>query len=134
MLMVNFFNFLIMMFSMQYSNIIGLVLVGIFVQAPALWLAGRFIVGSEKAKFMDAVWITILGAVINAVIAAFIGGEIAGLVQLVAYLYLVKQYYETGWIQALIVSVLMVVILVVAVFALALVGVGIGGPGMYGPG
>jgi hypothetical protein len=133
-LMVNFFNFLIMMFSMQYSNIIGLVLVGIFVQAPALWLAGRFIVGSEKAKFMDAVWITILGAVINAVIAAFIGGEIAGLVQLVAYLYLVKQYYETGWIQALLVSVLMVVILVVAVFALALVGVGIGGPGMYGPG
>ncbi len=134
MLMVNFFNFLIMMFSMQYSNIIGLVLVGIFVQAPALWLAGRFIVGSEKAKFMDAVWITILGAVINAVISAFIGGEIAGLVQLVAYLYLVKQYYETGWVQAAIVSVLMVVILVVAVFALALLGVGIGGPGMYGPG
>lgn len=119
---------------MQYSNIIGLVLVGIFVQAPALWLAGRFIVGSEKAKFMDAVWITILGAVINAVISAFIGGEIAGLVQLVAYLYLVKQYYETGWVQAAIVSVLMVVILVVAVFALALLGVGIGGPGMYGPG
>ncbi len=132
MLMVNFFNFLIMMFSMQYGNIIGLVLVGIFVQAPALWLAGRFIVGSEKAKFMDAVWITILGAVINAVIAAFIGGEIAGLVQLVAYLYLVKQYYETGWVQAAIVSVLMVVILVVALFALALVGVGIGGPSMYG--
>lgn len=132
--MVNFFNFLIMMFSMQYSNIIGLVLVGIFVQAPALWLAGRFIVGSEKAKFMDAVWITMLGAVINAVISAFIGGEIAGLVQLVAYLYLVKQYYETGWVQAAIVSVLMVVILVVAVFALALLGVGIGGPGMYGPG
>ncbi|MBD3171766.1 hypothetical protein GF326_04785 [Candidatus Bathyarchaeota archaeon] len=117
---------------MQYGNIIGLVLVGIFVQAPALWLAGRFIVGSEKAKFMDAVWITILGGVLNAVIAAFIGGEIAGLVQLVAYLYLVKQYYETGWVQAAIISVLMVVILVVAVFVLALIGVSIGDPSMYG--
>lgn len=132
--MVNFINFLIMMFSMQYSNIIGLVLVSIFVQAPALWLAGRFIVGSEKAKFMDAVWITILGAVLNAVIAAFIGGEIAGLVQLVAYLYLVKQYYETGWIQAALISFLMVVILGVAVFVLSFIGVSIGGPIMYGPG
>ena len=61
---------------MQYDYIIGTIIVGIIVQAPALWLAGRFIVGGEQAKFMDAVWITVLGTILNAVIAAFIGGEI----------------------------------------------------------
>ena len=112
--------------SMQYTDLIGTIIVGIIVQAPALWLAGRFIVGSERAKFMDAVWITVLGSVLNAAIAMFVGGELAGLVQLVAYLYLVKKYYETGWVKAFIVSILAVVILVVVMMGLAMIGIGIG--------
>ena len=35
---------------MQYGYIIGQIIVGIIVQAPALWLAGRFIVGSDRAR------------------------------------------------------------------------------------
>ena len=81
---------------------------------------------------MDAVWITVLGSVLNAVIGMFIGGEIAGIVQLVAYLYLVKKYYETSWGSAAVISVVAVVILVVVIFLLAMVGVGLGGPGFYG--
>lgn len=104
----------------------------IIVQAPDLWLAGRFSVGADRAKFMDAVWITVLGAILNAVIAAFIGGEIAGLVQLIAYLYLVKKYYETSWVSALIVSIVAVVILVVVMFGLTMIGFGLIGPGFYG--
>ena len=117
---------------MQYEYIIGQIIVGIIVQAPALWLAGRFIVGSDRAKFMDAVWITVLGAVLNAVIAAFIGGEIAGLVQLVAYLYLVKKYYETSWVSAFIISIVAVVILVVVILILSMLGIGLVGPSFYG--
>jgi hypothetical protein len=94
----------------------------VIVQAPALWLAGRFIVGAQKAKFMDAVWITVLGMILNAVIAMFVGGEIAGLVQLLAYLYLVKKYYETGWVNAAIVSVARA-----AMFALTMLGFGVVG-------
>jgi hypothetical protein len=112
---------------MQYEYIIGTIIVGIIVQAPALWLAGRFIVGAQKAKFMDAVWITVLGAILNAVITMFVGGEIAGLVQLLAYLYLVKKYYETGWVNAAIVSVVAVVILMLAMFALTTLGFGVVG-------
>ena len=117
---------------MQYEYIVGQIIVGIIVQAPALWLAGRFIVGSDRAKFMDAVWITVLGAVLNAVIAAFIGGEIAGLVQLVAYLYLVKKYYETSWVSAFIISIVAVVILVVVILILSMLGIGLVGPSFYG--
>ncbi len=112
---------------MQYEYIIGTIIVGIIVQAPALWLAGRFIVGAERAKFMDAVWITVLGMILNAVIAMFVGGEIAGLVQLVAYLYLVKKYYETGWVNAAIVSVVAVVILIVVMFIIGMLGFGMVG-------
>ena len=117
---------------MQYDYILGTIIVGIIVQAPALWLAGRFIVGAEKAKFMDAVWITVLGAILNAVISAFIGGGIGEIAQLIAYLYLVKQYYETGWVNAAIVSVVTVVILIVATFVLAMLGFGLLGPGHLG--
>jgi hypothetical protein len=117
---------------MQYEYIIGTIIVGIIVQAPALWLAGRFIVGAEKAKFMDAIWITVLGAILNAVIGALIGGGIAGLAQLVAYLYLVKQYYETGWVNAAIVSIVAVVILFVVMFGLAMLGFGLLSPGYLG--
>jgi hypothetical protein len=117
---------------MQYEYIVAQIIIGVIVQAPALWLAGRFIVGSDRAKFMDAIWITVLGAILNAVIATFIGGEIAGLVQLVAYLYLVKKYYETSWGSALIVSLVAVVILVVVVFILSMLGVGLIGPSLFG--
>ena len=117
---------------MQYEYIIGTLIVGVIVQTPALWLAGRFIVGADRAKFMDAVWITVLGMILNVVISMFIGGEIAGLVQLVAYLYLVKKYYETNWVNAAIVSIVAVVILVVATFILAMLGFGLLGPGYMG--
>jgi ABC-type amino acid transport system permease subunit len=117
---------------MQYQFIIGQIIVGVIVQAPSLWLAGRFIVGSDRAKFMDAVWITVLGAILNAVIGAFIGGEIAGLVQLFAYLYLVKNYYETSWLSSFIISIVAVIILILAIFILAMIGIGFAGPSLFG--
>jgi hypothetical protein len=117
---------------MPYKYLIGQIIVGIIVQAPALWIAGRMIVGADRAKFMDAVWFTVLGSILNAVIAMFIGGEIAGLVQLVAYLYLVKQYYETSWVSAAVIAIAAVVLLVVVIVLLTMLGVGIAGPGFYG--
>ena len=41
------------------------IVVGIVVTAPVLWLVGRSLVGREKAKFLDAVWIVALGTVIG---------------------------------------------------------------------
>jgi len=39
-------------------------------------------VGAEKARFMDAVTITVLAVLVNAVTGAFLGKNVAGLVSL----------------------------------------------------
>jgi hypothetical protein len=111
-------------------NVIGLligVVVGSIVTAPFLWLAGKWIVGGEKAKFTDAVWIGILGTVVNAIIGSLVGGSLGSIAQFVAYLYLVKTYYETGWGNAIIISVLAVIIMAaVLVLVGMLFGVSLG--------
>ena len=112
--------------------IIGIVL-GSIVTAPFLWLAGKWIVGGDKARFMDAVWIGVLGTVVNSVIGEIIGGGVGPLAQLVAYLYLVKTYYETGWGNAVVISILTVVIMTVVLIILGTVlGISLGGAG-FGP-
>lgn len=35
------------------------IVVSTVILAPVLWLAGRALVGKEKAKFLDAVWIVL---------------------------------------------------------------------------
>ena len=111
-------------------NVVGLligVVVGSIVTAPFLWLAGKWIVGGEKAKFSDAVWIGILGSVINAVIGSLVGGSLGSFAQLVAYLYLVKTYYETGWGNAIIISILAVIIVAVVLVLVGMVfGISLG--------
>jgi hypothetical protein len=111
--------------------LIGIV-VGSIVTAPFLWLAGRWIVGGQKAKFTDAVWIGILGAVVNAVIGSLMGGSIGSLAQLIAYLYLVRTYFETGWGNAAIISIIAVIIMAVVLVVLGIVlGFSLGAG--YGP-
>lgn len=121
---------------MVLMSIIGLligVVVGSIVTAPFLWLAGKWIVGGDKARFMDAVWIGILGTVVNAVIGEVVGGGVGALAQLIAYLYLVKTYYETGWGNAVVISILAVVIMTGVLVVLGmLLGISLGGAG-FGP-
>ena len=46
------------------------VIVSTIIVAPFLWLSGRALVGKEKAKFTDAIWMVILGTVLGAFFAA----------------------------------------------------------------
>jgi hypothetical protein len=119
-----------------YLSVVGVIIgvvVGSIVTAPFLWLAGKWIVGGDKARFMDAVWIGILGTVVNAVIGEVVGGGVGALAQLVAYLYLVKTYYETGWGNAVVISILAVVIMTGVLVVLGmLLGISLGGAG-FGP-
>jgi hypothetical protein len=99
----------------------------IIVLAPAFWLAGRALVKKENAKFVDAIWIVILGTFIGAVFSYFeIIGIIALLIQLILWLALVKHFFDTNWIKAFVISVLAIIILVVIGFILGLIGIGIG--------
>jgi hypothetical protein len=87
-------------------------------------------VGPRKAKFSDALWITTLGVVVNTILSELVSGGIGSLVQLVAYLYLVKTYYETDWVKAAIIAVAAVVILVIVGVLLGLLGFAILAPSL----
>jgi hypothetical protein len=95
---------------MILQSLLGYIIASILIQAPILWLAGRIIVGSERARFMDAVLITILAVLANAVIGVFLGQTLGGLSGLLVYLFLIVRYYETDWIRAGIIAVLNTII------------------------
>ena len=99
----------------------------IIVLAPAFWLAGRALAGKEKAGFIDAIWIVILGTLIGGIFSYFeIIGLIALIIQLIVWLGLVKHFFDTDWIKAFVISVLAIIILVIVGFILGFVGIGIG--------
>ena len=101
------------------------IVVGSLIQAPFLWLAGKWIVGGKKALFREAIWIGILGAVINILISSVAGGPIGGLAQLIAYLYLVKEYFDTGWGNSIIISIIATVLMWLVIILLGFVGLGL---------
>ena len=109
-------------------NIVGFMIgliISIVIVAPVLWLAGRALVGKEKAKFTDAIMIVVVGAIVGAVLGAFIpnGGIIGSIVQLIVWLYLVRHFFDCGWLKALAISIVAVIIFAIVAFALALLGV-----------
>ncbi|HUW47354.1 MAG TPA: hypothetical protein VMW36_01250 [Patescibacteria group bacterium] len=104
------------------------IVVGTIIIAPILWLAGRALVGKEKAKFTDAIWIVLLGIVIGAVVGALIGGLgglIAAVIMFVIWLALIKHFFDCGWIMALAIAIIAVIIFVVIVAVLAFIGIGV---------
>jgi hypothetical protein len=98
----------------------------VIVSILSLWLIGRWRVGAERAKFTDAIWISVVSAVAGAIINQFMSGGIGSLLQIVIGLYLVKRYYETDWGNAAIISVVAGILSVIVVTVLAVV-LGIGG-------
>lgn len=117
---------------MDIVTIIIQIIVGVIISAPALWLAGRWRVGPAKAQFMDAVMITALGVIADAIVGAIIGGGIGGIIQLIIYLYLVQKYYETEWVDAAIIAIIALAILFVATIVLGILGFAILGPSIAG--
>lgn len=101
------------------------IIVGTVILAPVLWLAGRALVGKEKAKFLDAVWIVLLGIVIGAGVGAFIGGLVAAVIMFIVWLALIKHFFDCGWLMAFAIAVVAVIIFVVIAVILALIGIGL---------
>lgn len=109
-------------------DIVGLlisIVVGIIVISPILWLVGRALVGKQKAKFTDAIWIVVLGIVIGAIVGAFIGGIIAALIMFIIWLALIKHFFDCGWLMAFAIAVVAVIIFLVIVAILAFVGISV---------
>jgi len=98
------------------------IVVSSIIAAPALWLAGRAVVGKEKAKFIDALWITVLGIVVGSIFGAFFTGFLATIIGFVIWLLLVRHFFEATWSQALVVAIINVIIWVVIALVLGLLG------------
>ena len=98
------------------------VVVGTIIVAPFLWISGRSLVGKDKAKFLDAIWIVLLGTIINAVIGAFSLGLLAAIIMLIVWLALIKHFFDCGWIMAFAIALVAVVIIIVVGIILGLIG------------
>jgi chromate transport protein ChrA len=102
------------------------IVVNVIILSPVLWLSGRALVGAKKAKFLDAVWIVVLGTVISTIFNSLFSGIIASIILLIILLALVKHFFDSGWLKAFAISLLAVIIFVVIIAILAVVGIGIG--------
>jgi hypothetical protein len=101
---------------MNGINLMGLVIqiiIGIIIVAPILWLVGRSMVGKEKAKFTDAIWIVALGIIINAIFGTLVHGLLGFIVTLIIWLALIRHFFDTGWLKALLMAIVLVVVMVI---------------------
>jgi hypothetical protein len=102
------------------------IIVNIIVLAPVLWISGRLFVGKDKAKFTDALWIVVLGTVIGGFFQYLFSGIIATIIVLLIWLALVKHFFDTGWIKALIIAVVAIIIwIIIAIILGVLFGIGL---------
>jgi hypothetical protein len=119
------------------------IVVNAVILSPVLWLAGRALVGAQKAKFFDAVWIVVLGTVISSIFNYFfsvvivsviptfnyfLSGIVASIILLIILLGLVKHFFDCGWWKALAIAILAVIffIMIIAILSVVVLGIAIG--------
>jgi hypothetical protein len=110
--------------------VIGLI-IRIILLSPVLWIAGRLLAGSDKAKFTDAIWIVVLGTVIGGIIEALFSGILAFIIVLFIWLALVKHFFDTGWLKALVIAIIAVIIWIVIAAILLIIGIAIVGTWLF---
>jgi hypothetical protein len=98
------------------------IIVSTIVLSPVLWLSGRAIVGKRKAKFSDSILIVVVGVVVGAIFSAFFKGIFASVIQLILWLFIVKHFFDCGWLKAFIISILVIIVYVIIFIILGLMG------------
>ena len=84
------------------------------------YLAGNVVVGRSRASFKDAFAISVLGTLVLIVCLSVFSLEVAMVLSLIAWLLLVRHYYETGWLGAIAVGLTSVIVAVVILFILSI--------------
>lgn len=106
-------------------NLVIHVIVNLIILSPVLWISGRLLAGKDKARFLDAVWIAILGTVIADVLGIFIVGIIASIIVLFIWIALIKHFFDCGWLKAIAIGIIAILVLIVIAFILALLGIAV---------
>ncbi len=110
---------------MDLTALLIQVVVSTVILAPVLWLAGRALVGKEKARFFDAVWIVLLGTIIGAIVGSLFSDLLAAVIMFIVWLALIKHFFDCGWLMSLAIAIIAVIIFVVIMVLLAIIGVGL---------
>ena len=97
------------------------IIITIIVNSLVVWFAGKSMVGSEKAKFSDAIWIVILGSVIGGALNALVSGILGTIIVIILWLLLIKHFFDCGWGKALVIAIIAAIILVIVGFILGLI-------------
>ena len=74
------------------------------------YLAGNIVVGKSRASFKDAFAISVLGTLVLIVCLSVFSLEVAMVLSLVAWLLLVRHYYETGILGSIAVGLTSVIV------------------------
>jgi hypothetical protein len=88
------------------------------VLSVVFYLAGTVVVGRSRASFKDAFAISVLGTLVLIVCLSVFRLEVAMVLSLVAWLLLVRHYYETGILGSIAVGLTSVIVAAVILFVL----------------
>ena len=102
------------------------IIVSIIILAPVLWLVGRSLAGKEKAKGSDAVWIVILGVVLQSVVGALFSGILGLILTLLVWLILIHHFFDCGWLMALAIAVVTIIVfIIISIIIAVILGLGL---------
>ena len=99
------------------------IIINTIIIGPVLWLAGRALVGKQKAKFTDGLWIAALGTVIGEILSYFfVPGIIVTVVMVIVWLGLIKRFFDCGWLKALLIAIVAIIIFIIIAAVLVILG------------
>ncbi|MGQ9552321.1 MAG: hypothetical protein ACUVUE_07840 [Candidatus Bathycorpusculaceae bacterium] len=119
---------------MDFTSIIVQIVVAAVILAPVLWTVGKWFVGKKKARFTDAVWIGVLGVIINAVLSLLLPGSLGSilgtLIMIVVWLGLIRHFFDCGWGRALVIAIIAGIIYWIITMILSIILVLLGLPAL----
>jgi len=110
-------------FGLAILVAIAVFLIHVLILSAVIYIAGLMVVGGRKATFGDAFKISLLGTVLGELIYAAISFfvPLVGLiVYILIWLALIKQYFETGWLNALAIGILAVIVRIALIIIMGL--------------
>lgn len=91
------------------------------VLSVVLYVAGNIVVGRKRTRLKDSFTISVLGTLVLIVCSSVFRFEIASVFSLIAWLLLVRYYYETDVLGSIAVGVASVVVSLVVLYILSFV-------------
>ena len=111
-------------FGLAILVAIAVFLIQVLILSVVIYIAGLMVVGGRKATFSDAFKISLLGSVLGGLIYAaisFFVPLIGLIVYILIWLALIKQYFETGWLNALAIGILAVIVWIALIIIVGLI-------------